>query len=655
MKVAFYGRVSTDDAQDPSLSIPRQLHKCNEALALIGECVGPTYWEVDSGRKELAERGRGSFDWSSSVPVPRLGGLHELLAAAERGEFEAVIVEEIERVSRLTFDGTRIERQLEMLDIPLLAADEPLDRNATAVLTRRVKQGVAEWYVRSLLEKSRQGMEESVRQGWHTGGPAPYGYALEPHPHPNPHKAREGLVKHKLVVDAVRGPIVKLVFTWYVKDGLGLGVICERLNSDLERHPPPRRNRKDENDLVQTWSRSQIHSMLRNPKYTGYNVWNRHDKRRGRPLLRPRDQWVWSAGPTHEAIVEREIFDAVPGRAERRGLMKATTSTSRNYPHRKNRRAGRLYPLRGRVVCGLCGRRMEGSHQREEHWYRCQYARGRGNAAADASGHPRTLGIKEVIVLEAVRDFMAERLFGPDRLTLLRERLLDAATDGAWEERDAKLGHLRAAGKALEQALYRQGLRLEEHEDPGHPVVQLATRRIEELSGKSAAIAAEIDALEATRPETPRRDEIESALEEVPDLREDLEAASPEQLTEVLAAFDMTVVYDKAARTLEIGASLGGELMSEAEKIRPPGGRSGKSSIAGAGFEPATFGLRALSRSSSELRRTHSRAVFAESSSSEIVLNPWGMLSQPLPHILSAPASLLTADQDSAPSATNHS
>lgn len=55
--------------------------------------------------------------------------------------------------------------------MPLFAADEPMVTSATAILTRRVKQGVAEWYVRDLIEKSRRGMEESVRQGWHTGGP----------------------------------------------------------------------------------------------------------------------------------------------------------------------------------------------------------------------------------------------------------------------------------------------------------------------------------------------------------------------------------------------------------------------------------------------------------------------------------------------------
>ena len=109
-----------------------------------------------------------------------------------------MIVESIDRLSRMTVDGTRIERELEEHDVALFAADEPLNSSATAILTRRVKQGVAEWYVRDLIERSRAGMEESVRQGWHTGGRPPYGYMLDPHPHPNPQKAREGRKKHRL-------------------------------------------------------------------------------------------------------------------------------------------------------------------------------------------------------------------------------------------------------------------------------------------------------------------------------------------------------------------------------------------------------------------------------------------------------------------------
>jgi site-specific DNA recombinase len=52
-----------------------------------------------------------------------------------------VIVESIDRLSRMTADATRIERELEQLDIGLFATDEPMVANATAVLTRRVAQG----------------------------------------------------------------------------------------------------------------------------------------------------------------------------------------------------------------------------------------------------------------------------------------------------------------------------------------------------------------------------------------------------------------------------------------------------------------------------------------------------------------------------------
>src|SRR3954451_21299015 len=191
MRFAFYGRVSTDDAQDPSLSIPRQLAACERALPPGSEIVAH-YWDIESGRKDLRDRGNGADPTRFRVAVPRDGGLAELLStAAGPSPFDAVIVESIDRLSRMIADSTRIERQLELLDISLFASDEPMTANATAILTRRVKQGVAEWYVRDLIEKSRRGMEESVRQGLHTGGRVPYGHALEEHPHPNPQKARE--------------------------------------------------------------------------------------------------------------------------------------------------------------------------------------------------------------------------------------------------------------------------------------------------------------------------------------------------------------------------------------------------------------------------------------------------------------------------------
>jgi site-specific DNA recombinase len=589
IRFAFFGRVSTDDVQDPSLSIPRQLAGCEGPVRASGGVIVAHYWDIESGRKQLIERGNGADGGLFGITVPRDGGLTDLLRAAPERPFDAVIVESIDRLSRMTADATRIERELEHHDIGLFAADEPMVANATAILTRRVKQGVAEWYVRDLIEKSRRGMEESVRQGWHTGGPVPYGYMLEAHPHPNPHKAREGKKKHKLVIDPIRGPIVLAIFEEYCLHGLGMGAICDKLNRDLDRYPPPKRNRKDENDLPQTWSKAQIQSMLRNPKYTGFNVWNRHDKRRGRPLIRPREEWIWSATPTHQPIVPRELFDMVEERAKRNPIRPKRRAT-KPYPHRRGHRDGRLYPLRGRMRCALCGRRMEGSFQKGANWYRCRFVWNRGGIAADASGHPRALGIKEEIVLDELLAFMGERLFGPERLRLLRGELARTATQ-EWHEHDEERARLEHEREQLERSLYRQTLRLEEHDDPNHPVVALATQRIEELTSRRAALDEAIRSLEARRPDSAHPAEVEALLDAVPDLRPTLRSADPVELADLFEAFDVTVVYDKPNRRLELSATVTPELVPESEKPRPDQARSGNSYIAGAGFEPATFGL----------------------------------------------------------------
>ncbi len=86
---AFYGRVSTEDAQDPSLSIPRQLAACRRALEPAGGEIVARYWDVESGRKALADRGQGAEGFE--VAVPREGGLRDLLAASRNGRpFDAV-------------------------------------------------------------------------------------------------------------------------------------------------------------------------------------------------------------------------------------------------------------------------------------------------------------------------------------------------------------------------------------------------------------------------------------------------------------------------------------------------------------------------------------------------------------------------------------
>ena len=55
--------------------------------------------------------------------------------------------------------------------------------------------------------------------------------------------------------------------------------------------------------------------VLRNPKYTGFQVWNRRARKKGHNRTNPPEAWMWSEEPTHPAIVSREKYDAVQSRA----------------------------------------------------------------------------------------------------------------------------------------------------------------------------------------------------------------------------------------------------------------------------------------------------------------------------------------------------
>jgi site-specific DNA recombinase len=159
-----------------------------------------------------------------------------------------------------------------------LAADEPIllsGKRATAILTRRVKQGVAEWYVLEMLEKSWDGACEHTRQGWNVGRP-PYGYQAEPIPHPVPARRAEGRTKTRLRPDPVRAAVVRQIFAWRVTERLGYRAIAERLNHDPDRYPPP--VSPDPARSRDCWGYSAVLEVLRNPKYTGYMVWNRRQQ-----------------------------------------------------------------------------------------------------------------------------------------------------------------------------------------------------------------------------------------------------------------------------------------------------------------------------------------------------------------------------------------
>jgi DNA invertase Pin-like site-specific DNA recombinase len=554
-RLAFLGRVSTVDQQDPTLSLPRQLRNAQAALPAQAEIVA-YFYDVESGRKDPDQRGLGTAHQRFDIPIPRDGGLNDLLAEASRPNrrFDAVICESIERVARRSYYGTKIEHDLERAGVPLLAADEPLAVNgkrATQVITRRIKQGLAEWYVLEVLEKSRDGMCEHTRQGWNIGRP-PYGYAAERVPHPVPARRAEGKTKTRLVLDPERAPVVAQIFTWRVADQLGYKAIAERLNRNLDRYPPPVPN--DPARALGAWCDSTVTNILRNPKYTGYMVWNRvSENTTGR--VNPPEAWVWSPEPTHPAILTRELFDQA-------GLVGARHAGSRDgdgpnlaHPHTK-----RTYLLRSMVFCAACGRRMRGHtiQQRRYTYYTCRLAEAPGpDAAARWPDHPPSVNVREDYLLDGILAFFAESVFHPQRRERLAQQLhtpdphatqaarqQQASLQRAIDDLDARMRRL-VRTLELDQAL---------DDSDGRATFAHVRQRLGELQrqrdAKAGALAAADD--QAQRPEV---DAVE-LLDALPASAGELGGVPEPLLRQLFTAFQLEVRYDKHTNTATLQVTL---------------------------------------------------------------------------------------------------
>jgi DNA invertase Pin-like site-specific DNA recombinase len=437
--VAFAARVSDKEAQDPTLSLPRQLAKCRSALP-DGFVIVAHFYDIESGRMDLDLRGHGGAHAEFDIPIPRDGAITDLLEEAHRPDrrFVAVVCESVDRIARITYFGTKIEYELEQAGVALLVADEGITadavggtngrlprKRATPVLTRRVKQAIAEWYVLDMLERSWGGLVAHTDQGWNIGKP-PYGYQAEVHKHPVPAKAADGKVKRRLIIDPDRGPVVTQIFAWRASGHWSYEQIATQLNTDLDHYPPPQPIPGRGRRAIGRWTGGAVREILCNPKYTGYMVYNR--RKRSRPerqvagQVNPPAEWVWSTRPTHEPLTTRQLFDAgTPiGRANRGSRPGAAAN--------RHPQTQQVYPLRSYVICELCGRRMHGKTRRivqgePYRYYACETDPAHHAHQDWYATHPKSLWVREDQLLDAVNAFFARRIFGAYRRDLLAQQI----------------------------------------------------------------------------------------------------------------------------------------------------------------------------------------------------------------------------------------
>ncbi|WP_370418944.1 recombinase family protein [Streptomyces sp. QH1-20] len=297
----FVGRVSTKDNQNPASSIPRQVALASERLE-VDEEFAAFFWDVESGMLPPDLRGLGPQEMydALAVPIPRDGGLQDLVDRAEQLGVTHVLAERSDRVARAMLTSLTVEHELERIGVEVVYANEPTGGTESGRLrTRRYSQVDAEIYRATMMEMSMGGQFQHAVQGWNHGYP-PYPYvAVIDENAPARQRGRFGAERPKKKLaphpDPRRFDAARELCRLRREEHLKAADIIEVLAAEPDRYP-----------IENRWTHGLVEGLIANPKLTGYQVYNRKSPRTGRAgssKLNPISKWVWSPEAVHEPVI----------------------------------------------------------------------------------------------------------------------------------------------------------------------------------------------------------------------------------------------------------------------------------------------------------------------------------------------------------------
>ncbi|HEX5267822.1 MAG TPA: recombinase family protein, partial [Acidimicrobiales bacterium] len=339
----------------------------------------------------------------------------------------------------------------------------------------------------------------------------------------------------------------RVIYDWYLGGGVGLLQIRDRLNADPDHDPPP--VPVDPTTARGAWSRSSVWEVLRNPKYTGYQVWNRRARKKGHNRTNPPELWVWSEEPAHPAIVNREEYDAVQTRA------KANERSRRAVPATMARpTAKRDYLYRGLLRCGICGLRMWGNHRRQTTYYSCQPSHQR--AKDIPADHPPHVYLNQQRLSDTVLPFPATALFGSERAGYWRACLEAAAEPERTAPAKERAQEIESEIVDLERRLTRQLLNLEA-DDVTPALRRRIGQRVAEIEDAIAERRQRLAALaKESATEAPTFADVAPLLDRLPILATSLDTAHPAELRALLESLQLDIMFQPAESAIDVSVTV---------------------------------------------------------------------------------------------------
>lgn len=555
-RVALYARYSNENQS--AASIEDQFSICREHAAR-------EQWKVIGTYHDAAISG------ASVILRP---GVQALLQDAQRGKFEVVLAEALDRVSRDQADVATLFKHLRFAGVQIVTLSE----GEISELHVGLKGTMNALFLKDLAAKTHRGLKGRVEKG-KSGGGISYGYDVVKHT-----DAKGEPIRGDRIIDQAKAEIIRRIFREFAA-GISPRAIARRLND--EGIPGP-------DGILWTDSTLRGHAargtgLLNNELYIGRLVWNRlrflKDPTTGKRISRinPPEKRITKEVPELR-IVDDALWQAAKARqgelAAKYAKAIAATRSAQANRLRSTHRPRSL--LSGLLVCGCC----DGPFSlRGQDRYACSNHVMNGSCA-----NSRTIGRE---TLEArVLDGLRERLMAPEIAAEAMRAYAENTNRLNWERRSS-VDADRKAFADIERKI-KEIVTVIEDGGYSRPLMD----RLRDLEAKQDELAERLARAPVDIPDIhPNvagiyRRKVEHLAEALRNPQERDEAA------EAIRALIEHITLTPGAKRGEIAATLHGDLGTILEwtgrkRNTADAWMSGVSVsvVAGEGFEPPTLGL----------------------------------------------------------------
>ena len=370
-----YFRYSSDELQDDK-SIEDQQAECFEYIEKLGGYISDDHIFFDEGQSGATQFRKG---------------YGKLLKAIENREFDILIAESLDRLSRNQGDLSKLYElcQFHGIKIVTLSEGDNIDE-----LYVSVKGMQSAFFLKDLSYKTKRGLRGRVRDGKNPGS-CPYGFRPSMEIDPVTKKKVTGV----LIKDERECENIENIFIWY-EQGMGLRNIANRLNDIGEPGPSGG-----------LWRVGSVRTILANETYIGRRIWGRYSNMKnpktGKTVKRKNPESEWHIYEDENLrVIGDNLWAAVQAR-------RAEISDKAHNRCARNKLTGMRrskYALSGKLFCSECGASYTvGSKNR----YNCaEYKHGRCKNGKSIRRH---------VLENHVLDILLEKMLEPERVKRFTE------------------------------------------------------------------------------------------------------------------------------------------------------------------------------------------------------------------------------------------